>query len=106
MAFGKPPGFVENGKDVDGLIQKFHNMAPMAGLVAALPNWVNPLMNAPILGDYLMPTSGDGTGTGKIMQVREFFCHLKTNANRSFSSATTCSKIDSQTATPKPTATS
>ncbi|KAL5382175.1 hypothetical protein PMIN06_003836 [Paraphaeosphaeria minitans] len=71
MAFGKSVGFVEQGRDVEGLIQNFHDMAPMAGLVAALPNWVNPLMNAPILGDYLMPSPGDGTGTGKIMKYRD-----------------------------------
>lgn len=70
LAFGQSPDFVKNGKDVENLIENFHNMAPMAGLVAALPHIMNPILNAPVLGNWLMPYSGDGTGTGKIMQVR------------------------------------
>jgi hypothetical protein len=69
MAFGKKVGFVEQGEDIELLIQKFHDMATLAGIVAAIPNWMNPLLNAPILGDWLMPSSGDGTGTGQIMKV-------------------------------------
>lgn len=69
MAFGKSVGFVDQAKDVGGLIQHFHNMAPFAGLVAALPDLINPLMNLPIIGDWIMPTPGDGTGTGSIMKV-------------------------------------
>lgn len=69
MAFGKEIGFIEKGKDVGNLIQAFHDMAPMAGLVAALPNLVNPILEAPIIGSYLMPKPGDGSGTGRITQV-------------------------------------
>ena len=72
MSFGRNPGFVKNGKDVEGLIQAFHDMAPMAGLVAALPHLVNPVLNSSIFGWYLMPTAGDGTGIGKVMQVKFF----------------------------------
>ncbi|KAF2439288.1 cytochrome P450 monooxygenase [Karstenula rhodostoma CBS 690.94] len=71
MAFGKKVGFVEQGRDIETLIKKFHDMAPMAGIVAAIPNWMNPLLNAPILGDWLMPSPGDGTGTGQIMKYRD-----------------------------------
>ncbi|KAB8356377.1 hypothetical protein FH972_023961 [Carpinus fangiana] len=71
MAFGKSIGFVENGNDVGGLIQAFYDMAPMAGLVAALPNIVNPLLENSVTGRWLMPTSGDGTGIGKVMKYRD-----------------------------------
>jgi hypothetical protein len=70
LAFGQSPGFVKHGTDVEHLIQSFHDMAPMAGLVGALPHIMNPILNAPVLGNWLMPHPGDGTGTGKIMQVR------------------------------------
>lgn len=69
MAFGEAVGFVREGRDVGGLIQAFHNMAPLAGLVAALPWLMNPIIKSPLLGRYLMPKPGDGTGTGKIMLV-------------------------------------
>jgi hypothetical protein len=52
-------------------------MAPMAGLVAALPNIVNPLLESPLTRWYLMPTAGDGSGTGKIMQVRSYQQHVR-----------------------------
>ncbi|OJJ33631.1 hypothetical protein ASPWEDRAFT_741538 [Aspergillus wentii DTO 134E9] len=71
MAFGQNIGFVEQGKDVEGLIQAFHDMAPMAGLVAALPHIVNPLLESWLTDWYFMPTPGDGSGTGKIMQYRD-----------------------------------
>lgn len=69
MAFGEAIGFVRNGCDVGGLIQAFHDMAPMAGLVAALPWLMNPILKNPILGKLLIPKAGDRSGTGKIMMV-------------------------------------
>lgn len=69
MAFGEAIGFVRNGCDVGGLIQAFHDMAPLAGLVAALPWLMNPVLKNSILGKLLMPKAGDRSGTGKIMMV-------------------------------------
>ena len=69
MAFGEAIGFVRNGCDIGGLIQAFHNMAPLAGLVAALPWLMNPILKNPVLGKFLMPKAGDRSGTGKIMMV-------------------------------------
>ena len=69
MAFGEAIGFVRNGCDVGGLIQAFHDMAPMGGLVAALPWLMNPILKNPVLGKFLMPKAGDRSGTGKIMMV-------------------------------------
>jgi len=69
LAFGKPIGFIHEARDVGGLIKAFHDMALMAGLVAILPWLMKPLLHTPILKQWLMPTPGDGSGTGKIMQV-------------------------------------
>lgn len=69
MAFGEAIGFVREGRDVGGLIQAFHEMAPLAGLVAALPWLMNPILKNSLLGRFFMPKAGDGTGTGKIMLV-------------------------------------
>ena len=69
MAFGEPIGFVRNGRDVGGLIEAFHEMAPLAGLVAALPWLMNPILKNPVLGRFFMPKAGDGSGTGRIMLV-------------------------------------
>ena len=69
MAFGEAIGFVRNGCDVGGLIQAFHNMAPLAGLVAALPWILNPILKNAVLGKFIMPKAGDKSGTGKIMLV-------------------------------------
>ena len=63
------PASVREGKDVGGLIQSFHDMAPMAGLVAALPWLMNPILKNPIFKHFMMPRAGDRTGTGKIMKV-------------------------------------
>ncbi|KAL9123290.1 MAG: hypothetical protein Q9187_000162 [Circinaria calcarea] len=46
-------------------------MAPLAGLVAALPWLMNPILKSPLVGKFFMPKAGDGTGTGKIMLYRD-----------------------------------
>lgn len=69
MAFGEAIGFVQEGRDVGGLIQAFHDMAPLAGLIGALPWLMNPIIKNPLLGRFFMPKPGDGTGTGRIMLV-------------------------------------
>lgn len=69
MAFGEAIGFVREGRDVGGLIQAFHDMAPLAGLIATLPWLMNPIIKNPLFSRFLMPKSGDGTGTGRIMLV-------------------------------------
>ena len=71
MAFGEAIGFVRSGCDVGGLIQAFHNMAPLAGLVAALPWLLNPILKNAVLGRFIMPKAGDKSGTGRIMLVLE-----------------------------------
>ncbi|KAL2042541.1 hypothetical protein N7G274_005035 [Stereocaulon virgatum] len=69
--FGQSVGFVGEGKDVGGLIQSFHDMAPMADLVAALPWLMNPSLKNPVFKRFMMPRARDKTGTGKMMKYRD-----------------------------------
>jgi cytochrome P450 len=73
LAFGAPLGFVRETRDIGGLIEHFHNMAPMAGFVAALPWLANPILKNPLFKKYLMPRPGDRSGTGQIMKVMFIF---------------------------------
>ena len=77
LSFGSAIGFVKEGKDIGGLIEAFHSMAPLAGLVAAIPWVVNPILKNPLLKRWLMPKAGDNTGTGRIMKVVN--CSLRSN---------------------------
>lgn len=70
LSFGEPLGFVEEGRDIGSLIENFHNMAPFAATVSALPWLARTFLENPITRRFAMPKPGDGTGTGKIMAVR------------------------------------
>ena len=37
LSFGEPIGHVKQGRDVDNLIDNFHQMTPFAAFIAALP---------------------------------------------------------------------
>lgn len=69
LGFGEPIGFVKQGKDVENLISDFHEMTPMAGVLAAVPWLIIPILTNPLFKRYLIPRSGDSTGTGRIMAV-------------------------------------
>jgi cytochrome P450 len=69
LSFGEPIGFVEQGKDVENLIKNFHDMAPFAAVVGALPWLCKPVLEHPLTRRFAMPKSGDSSGTGKIMAV-------------------------------------
>ncbi|KAL8919726.1 MAG: hypothetical protein Q9172_004839 [Xanthocarpia lactea] len=71
LSFGEPLGFVAEGRDVENLIENFHNMAPFAAVVGALPWLARPFLENPITRRFAMPKPGDGTGTGKIMAFRD-----------------------------------
>ncbi|RAK91925.1 cytochrome P450 monooxygenase [Aspergillus costaricaensis CBS 115574] len=71
LAFGSPVGFVRETRDIGGLIHHFHDMAPLAGFIAALPWLANPIFQNPLFKKYLMPKPGDSTGTGQIMKFRD-----------------------------------
>lgn len=70
LSFGEPLGFVKEGRDIEDLIENFHDMAPFAAVVGALPWLARPFLENPITRRFAMPKPGDGTGTGKIMAVR------------------------------------
>lgn len=70
VTFGEPIGFVREGKDIGKLLQAFHELAPLAGLIAALPWLMNPLLKNDFFGRrFLMPKAGDSRGGGRIMEV-------------------------------------
>lgn len=69
LTFGKPLGFVREARDVSNLIKDFHDMAPFAAIVGALPWLCGPILQSPITKWLFMPRSGDRSGTGKIMAV-------------------------------------
>jgi hypothetical protein len=69
LSFGEPIGFVEQGKDVENLIKNFHDMAPFAAVVGALPWLCKPILEHPLTRRFAMPKPGDSSGTGKIMAV-------------------------------------
>ncbi|KAJ5698795.1 Cytochrome P450 E-class group I [Penicillium macrosclerotiorum] len=71
LSFGEPIGFVSQGRDVENLIENFHQMAPFAAVVGALPWLARPFLENPITRRYFMPKPGDGSGTGKIMAFRD-----------------------------------
>ena len=60
---------MKEGRDIENLIENFHNMAPFAAIVGALPWLARPFLENPITRRFAMPKPGDGTGTGKIMAV-------------------------------------
>ncbi|CAG8904564.1 unnamed protein product [Penicillium egyptiacum] len=71
LSFGEPIGFISQGRDVENLIENFHQMAPFAAIVGALPWLARPFLENPITRRYFMPKPGDGSGTGKIMAFRD-----------------------------------
>ena len=81
LLFGKPLGFVRQGADVDGLLATFRNTGWVIGLMALFPYILNPLFRLPTIGKYLLPSSGDSIGIGKVMKVAgwNLLCHGATD---------------------------
>ncbi|CAH0054698.1 unnamed protein product [Clonostachys solani] len=71
LSFGEPLGFVREARDVFNLIKNFHDMAPFAAVVGALPWLCAPVLQSPITKWLFMPRPGDSSGTGKIMAFRD-----------------------------------
>ncbi|KAE8349189.1 cytochrome P450 [Aspergillus coremiiformis] len=70
IGFGAPIGFIEQGKDVGGLIQGFHDGLPAFGLLARLhplTSWVK----TTFLKKYLIAKPEDNTGIGVLMRFRD-----------------------------------
>ncbi|KAI1074444.1 cytochrome P450 monooxygenase [Whalleya microplaca] len=71
LSFGEPIGFVKEARDVSNLIRNFHDMAPFAAVVGALPWLCAPVLQNPLTKWLVMPRPGDRSGTGKIMAFRD-----------------------------------
>ncbi|KAH8666434.1 flavonoid 3',5'-hydroxylase [Xylariales sp. PMI_506] len=70
VGFGAPFGFIEQGKDVEGLIQGFHDGLVPFGLMARLypfTNWVK----STFMGKYLVATPEQQSGIGTLMRFRD-----------------------------------
>lgn len=70
VGFGAPFGFVKEGKDVEGLIEGFHDGLVPFGIMARLyplTNWVK----STFLGKYLVASPEHDSGIGTLMRFRD-----------------------------------
>lgn len=70
VGFGAPFGFIEQAKDVEGLIQGFHDGLVPFGLMARLypfTNWVK----STFMGKYLVASPEQESGIGTLMRFRD-----------------------------------
>ncbi|ORY64953.1 flavonoid 3',5'-hydroxylase [Pseudomassariella vexata] len=70
VGFGAPFGFIEQGKDVEGLIQGFHDGLVPFGIMARLypfTNWVKSTW----MGRYLVASPEQDSGIGTLMRFRD-----------------------------------
>lgn len=70
VGFGRAFGFVEQGQDVGGLIQGFHDGLPAFGLLARLHPFTS-WMKTTFLKKYLVATPTDDSGIGVLMRFRD-----------------------------------
>ncbi|EDP48503.1 cytochrome P450 monooxygenase, putative [Aspergillus fumigatus A1163] len=70
IGFGAPFGFVEQGQDVGGLIQGFHDGLPAFGLLARLHPFTS-WMKTTFMKKYLVATPQDDSGIGVLMRFRD-----------------------------------
>lgn len=71
IAFGKPVGFVPQGRDIDGLIQAFHDGLPAFGVLGRLHPFTKWIKDTWVADAYMVPKPGDNTGIGNIMTFRD-----------------------------------
>ncbi|KAF5020719.1 hypothetical protein F66182_7251 [Fusarium sp. NRRL 66182] len=70
VGFGAPFGFIEQGRDVEGLIQGFHDGLVPFGIMARLyplTNWVK----STFLGKYMVASPEQDSGIGTLMRFRD-----------------------------------
>ncbi|KAF9891592.1 hypothetical protein FE257_003603 [Aspergillus nanangensis] len=70
VGFGAPFGFIEQAKDVGGLIQGFHDGLPAFGLLARLHPFTSYLKTT-FLKKYLVAKPEDDSGIGVLMRFRD-----------------------------------
>ncbi|KAI4171236.1 MAG: hypothetical protein LQ343_004442 [Gyalolechia ehrenbergii] len=71
LIFGKSGGFAESGGDEDTILHATRHSAWLIGLMTMFPYVLRPLRNVPGFNKLLLPKSGDRSGIGKIMTVRD-----------------------------------
>lgn len=69
LIFGKKIGFIDEGRDVHGLLNAFRGSVWFLGLMAMFPYLLDPIVKLPIIRRFALPHSGDKRGVGKIMKV-------------------------------------
>lgn len=70
VGFGAPFGFVAEGKDIEGLIQGFHDGLVPFGIMARLypmTNWIK----STFLGKYMVASPEQESGIGNLMRFRD-----------------------------------
>ncbi|KAK6221971.1 hypothetical protein LQW54_001191 [Pestalotiopsis sp. IQ-011] len=70
VGFGAPFGFIQQAKDVEGLIQGFHDGLVPFGLMARLYPFTN-WMKSTFLGKYMVASPEQQSGIGTLMRFRD-----------------------------------
>ena len=71
IGFGGPFGFIEQGRDVGGLIQAFHDSLPLVGLLWSLHPFTTWIKTTWIGAKYLVAKPEDTSGVGTLMRFRD-----------------------------------
>jgi len=71
IGFGAPFGFIEQGTDVAGLIQGFHDGLPAFGLMARLHPFTTWIKTTWVGERYLVAKPEDNSGIGILMRFRD-----------------------------------
>lgn len=82
LVFGTKMGFIDEGRDVNGLLGAFRRSCWFVGLLALFPYLINPIVKLPIVKRFALPHSGDRQGVGKIMKQRDILMEEFTTKNR------------------------
>ncbi|KAL8383467.1 hypothetical protein RB595_010593 [Gaeumannomyces hyphopodioides] len=80
VGFGQPFGFIEQERDVGGLIQGFHDGLVAFGVMARcwpFTNWVK----STFLGKYLVASPEQDSGIGRLMRFRDRLIAERVEAN-------------------------
>ncbi|KAL2042252.1 hypothetical protein N7G274_004740 [Stereocaulon virgatum] len=71
IMFQRRLGFVDQGRDVNGLLAAFRYTALLVGLMALFPYLLGPLVKLPVIKNLVLPRSSDTQGVGKVMKEQD-----------------------------------
>ncbi|RYP60483.1 hypothetical protein DL769_008088 [Monosporascus sp. CRB-8-3] len=91
VGFGAPFGFVEQGRDVDGLIRGFHDRLMPFGVMARLYLFTNWIKSTWAGEKYLVASPEQGSGIGVLMRFRD---RLIAQRYKGIEAGTTDGRID------------